>query len=102
DFCAMCGHDWCSVRISKEIVEFASGKEDGYQWDKAKVSAALTPEQQAILQQRGVLSPEEIHKLASKTRKAVGADGGQKASCHSDYVDADAARQLQLVELETP
>ena len=22
DFCAMCGHDWCSVRISKEIVEF--------------------------------------------------------------------------------
>jgi phosphomethylpyrimidine synthase len=26
DFCAMCGHDWCSVRISKEIVEFASGK----------------------------------------------------------------------------
>jgi phosphomethylpyrimidine synthase len=29
DFCAMCGHDWCSVRISKEIVEFASGKEKG-------------------------------------------------------------------------
>ena len=26
DFCAMCGHDWCSVRICKEIVEFASGK----------------------------------------------------------------------------
>jgi hypothetical protein len=29
DFCAMCGHDWCSVRISKEIVEFASGKARG-------------------------------------------------------------------------
>ncbi|MEZ6067107.1 MAG: phosphomethylpyrimidine synthase ThiC [Planctomycetaceae bacterium] len=101
DFCAMCGHDWCSVRISKEIVEFASGKEDGYQWDKAKVSAALTPEQQAILQQRGVLSPEEVHRLASKTRKAVGADKGDKASCHSDYVDADTAQTLQLVELET-
>ena len=27
DFCAMCGHDWCSVRISKEIAEFASGKD---------------------------------------------------------------------------
>src|SRR5690606_23581189 len=30
DFCAMCGHDWCSVRISKEIVEFASGKAEGF------------------------------------------------------------------------
>ena len=100
DFCAMCGHDWCSVRISKEIVEFASGKEDGYQWDKAKVSAALSPEQQAILKQRGVLSPEEIHKLASKTRKAVGAESGEKASCHSDYVDADSAQAMQVVELE--
>ncbi|MFQ5668294.1 MAG: phosphomethylpyrimidine synthase ThiC [Candidatus Binatia bacterium] len=27
DFCAMCGHDWCSMRISKEIEEFASGKD---------------------------------------------------------------------------
>ena len=31
DFCAMCGHDWCSVRISKEIVEFASGKAEGFE-----------------------------------------------------------------------
>ena len=29
DFCAMCGHDWCSVRISKEIVEWTSGKAEG-------------------------------------------------------------------------
>ena len=29
DFCAMCGHDWCSVRICKEIAEFASGKDRG-------------------------------------------------------------------------
>lgn len=99
DFCAMCGHDWCSVRISKEIVEFASGKEDGYRWDKAKVSAALTAEQQEILEKRGVLSPEEIHKLASKTRKAVGADAGKKADCHSDYVDPEQAKQLQAEEL---
>jgi phosphomethylpyrimidine synthase len=28
DFCAMCGHDWCSVRISKEIQIFASGKDE--------------------------------------------------------------------------
>ncbi len=99
DFCAMCGHDWCSVRISKEIVEFASGKDDGYRWDKAKVTAALTAEQQEILEKRGVLSPDEIHKLASKTRKALGAETGKKADCHSDYVDPDVAKKLQAEEL---
>ena len=53
DFCAMCGHDWCSVRISKEIVEFISGKDEAYAWDKPKVTDALTPEQRQILEQRG-------------------------------------------------
>ncbi|MBX9653379.1 phosphomethylpyrimidine synthase [bacterium] len=104
DFCAMCGHDWCSVRISKEIQEFASGKEADYQWEKARVSAALSTDQQAILEKRGVLSPEEIHKLASKTKKAMSGKGS-KASCHSDYVDSDAAQQLQhsnLVQIELP
>ncbi|MBI1909062.1 MAG: phosphomethylpyrimidine synthase [Deltaproteobacteria bacterium] len=38
DFCAMCGHDWCSVRISKEISEFDSGKDEHYAWDRVKVS----------------------------------------------------------------
>jgi len=94
DFCAMCGHDWCSVRISKEIQEFASGKAEGFERGKPVRSAALTIEQQEILSRRGVLSPDEIHRLASKTRKAVGADEG-KASCHSDYVDPDAAKAVQ-------
>jgi phosphomethylpyrimidine synthase len=98
DFCAMCGHDWCSVRISREIVEFASGKDEAFAWDKPQRTAALTAEQQAILEKRGVLSPEEIHRLASKTKKAVGADQ-DKASCHSDYVDADSARQVQEEKL---
>ncbi|HEX2838858.1 MAG TPA: phosphomethylpyrimidine synthase [Phycisphaerales bacterium] len=78
DFCAMCGHDWCSVRISKEIQEFMSGKAEGYERVGAngKVgapikSAALTAEQQEILSKRGVLSPDEIHKLASKTKRAM-------------------------------
>jgi phosphomethylpyrimidine synthase len=31
DFCAMCGHDWCSMRISKEIEEFDSGKDPDFQ-----------------------------------------------------------------------
>ena len=94
DFCAMCGHDWCSVRISKEIQEFASGKDEEYQRGKPVKSAALTPEQQEILAKRGVLSPEEIHKLASKTKKAVGATSGEKASCHSDYVDPETAQAV--------
>lgn len=107
DFCAMCGHDWCSVRISKEINEFTSGKDANYQWDKAKVSAALTADQQDILAKRGVLSPEEIHRLAAKTKKVMTTEASDKASCHSDYVDPETAKKLQetnggLVELTLP
>ena len=99
DFCAMCGHDWCSVRISKEIVEFASGKDEEFAWEKPKLSAALTPEQREILEKRGVLSPAEIHRLASKTREAVGGDES-KAACHSDYVaDDGVAQRLQEEKL---
>ncbi len=95
DFCAMCGHDWCSVRISKEIVDFASGKDPEYAWDKPKLTDALTDEQKSILQSRGVLSPDEIHHLASKTKRAVGAVEGNKASCHSDVVASEEAQLLQ-------
>jgi phosphomethylpyrimidine synthase len=98
DFCAMCGHDWCSVRISKEITQFVSGKEEGYAWDKPALSAALTPEQQAILEKRGVLSPAEIHRLASKTRDEMGAAPGEKASCHSDVTSDEEAERLQRSE----
>ena len=98
DFCAMCGHDWCSVRISKEIQEFASGKSKDYEWEKAKVSEALTAEQREILEKRGVLSPEEVHRLASKTKKKMGAEDGV-AACHSDAVEPEKAKLLQIVEL---
>ena len=77
----------------KSDLERMGGK-DGTVAGAPKKSAALTPEQQRILESRGVLSPAEIHALASKTRKAVGADAG-KASCHSDYVDPDAAQHVQ-------
>jgi phosphomethylpyrimidine synthase len=30
----MCGHDWCSMRISKEIDEFDSGKDPNFQPDR--------------------------------------------------------------------
>jgi phosphomethylpyrimidine synthase len=95
DFCAMCGHDWCSVRISKEITEFVSGKDARYARGAARVSAALTDEQRAILERRGVLSPEELHRLAGKTRRRVGAAPGHKAVCHSDVTSAEEARRLQ-------
>src|SRR5688572_5274677 len=107
DFCAMCGHDWCSVRISKEIQDFASGKADGFERLGGKdgatpgaprLSEALTPDQQEILAKRGVLSPDEIHRLASKTKRAMkgapSASSGREVpapanspapSCHSDY-----------------
>jgi phosphomethylpyrimidine synthase len=98
DFCAMCGHDWCSVRISKEIQEFDSGKAEGYARAAVLKSAALTAEQREILEKRGVLSPEEIHKLASKTQKFMKQDG-DKASCHSDFVAAEIAEKMQKDQL---
>jgi phosphomethylpyrimidine synthase len=102
DFCAMCGHDWCSVRISKEITEWASGKDESVAWDKPKVTSALSAEQREILEKRGVLSPDEIHRLASKTKKSMKQGDADKASCHSDYVEADEAKRLQeqLVQVD--
>ncbi|HKA14730.1 MAG TPA: phosphomethylpyrimidine synthase ThiC [Myxococcota bacterium] len=100
DFCAMCGHDWCSVRISKEISEFLSGKDDAYAWDLPRISAALSEEQRAILERRGVLAPEEIHRLAGKTRRKMGGDRGQRASCHSDVTSDAQALELQARELD--
>ncbi|MCA9551024.1 MAG: phosphomethylpyrimidine synthase ThiC [Myxococcales bacterium] len=99
DFCAMCGHDWCSVRISKEIQLFASGKAEGYQRERVLTSPALTPAQREILEQRGVLPPEEIHRLATKTRAAMGADPDHKADCHSDATDDAHAMALQEEKL---
>jgi len=72
DFCAMCGHDWCAVRISKEIEEFLSGKHERFSRDVSKLDAALSPEQREIPKRRGA-----------------------RPSCHSDRADADEARTLQ-------
>jgi phosphomethylpyrimidine synthase len=94
DFCAMCGHDWCSVRISKEIQEIASGKAEGFERGKPVQSDALTSEQQEILEKRGVLSPDEIHALASKT----------KSACHSEnttQAEEETVQSDTLIELNT-
>jgi phosphomethylpyrimidine synthase len=91
DFCAMCGHDWCSVRISKEITDFYSGKDAAAQPEKkAMASPGVNAAGADILKQRGVLSPEEIHKLAHKGKKAV---------CHSDVVAEP--EQAKLVQINT-
>jgi phosphomethylpyrimidine synthase len=100
DFCAMCGHDWCSVRISREIVEFTSGKDAEYAWERPQVTAALSAEQRQILEKRGVLSPEEIHRLAHKTRHAMAGERGQKAACHSEATVAEEAKRLQATRLD--
>jgi phosphomethylpyrimidine synthase len=93
DFCAMCGHDWCSVRISKEISEFFSGKDETSQPAKrAAASPGISAAGAAILQNRGNLTPEEIRLLAHK---------GKKAACHSDNVhDAEEAKMVQINTLK--
>jgi phosphomethylpyrimidine synthase len=93
DFCAMCGHDWCSVRISKEITDFYSGKDESSQPEKTAMKSPGVSESGAeILKQRGNLTSEEIMQLAHK---------GQKAACHSDNVqDADDAKLVQLNTLK--
>ena len=93
DFCAMCGHDWCSVRISKEIVDFYSGKDEASQPEKKAVASPGVNDAGAeVLHKRGVLSQDEIHKLAHK---------GAKVVCHSDHVeDAQAAKLVQINTLK--
>ena len=76
-----------------------SGKDERFQWDQAKVREALNTEQVQILQQRGVLEPDEIHRLAAKVKGAVNAEPSTPAACHSDLVDADAAKDVQKTEL---
>jgi phosphomethylpyrimidine synthase len=81
DFCAMCGHDWCSMRISKEIVAFVSGKDPGFQPERrAMPSPGVGAEGQELLRQRGTVLPVVEGKHA----------------CHSDHVpDAGRARAVQ-------
>jgi len=65
DYCSMCGHDWCAVRISREIAMFNSGKD------------------------------EEYSRQAEEVSRAVGVEQGKKPPCHSDATDPDTARAIQ-------
>jgi len=81
DFCAMCGHDWCSMRISKEIVQFASGKDPDFQPERrAAASPGLSEEGVALLAGRADHLPRQDGKLA----------------CHSEVSpSAERAREIQ-------
>jgi phosphomethylpyrimidine synthase len=81
DFCAMCGHDWCSMRISKEIAEFASGKDPAFQpARRAMASPGVGTDGRELLAQRAQALPVV----------------GGKHACHSELVtDADEARRIQ-------
>jgi phosphomethylpyrimidine synthase len=86
DFCAMCGHDWCSMRISKEIVAFTSGKDPEFQPERrAKPSPGIGDEGRELLARRSVQMPV--------------VDG--RHACHSDHV-ADAARARAVQEELAP
>jgi phosphomethylpyrimidine synthase len=86
DFCAMCGHDWCSMRISKEIVAFASGKDPEFQpARRAARSPGVGPEGRGLLEERARALPV--------------VDG--KHACHSEHVpDAERARAVQAALAE--
>ena len=81
DFCAMCGHDWCSMRISKEIEAFASGKDPDFQPERRAVrSPGVGDEGRELLRQRARALPV--------------IDG--KHACHSELTpSAEDARVLQ-------
>ena len=85
----MCGHDWCSMRISKEIQEFASGKDPNFQPEKTVTkSTGVGAVGAQLLKERGTLTQEQIMALAHK---------GKKADCHSDIVaDPQTAQKVQL------
>jgi phosphomethylpyrimidine synthase len=81
EFCAMCGHDWCSMRISKEIQAFASGKDPEFQPERS------------VLRSPGV-SDAGRELLARRAAVVPVVDG--KHACHSDVVpDEEQARAVQ-------
>jgi phosphomethylpyrimidine synthase len=81
DFCAMCGHDWCSMRISKEIVEFSSGKDPDFQ-----------PVRRSMRSPGVGAAGRDL--LAERAARPPVVDG--KHACHSERVaDEDEAHRLQ-------
>ncbi len=92
DYCAMCGHDWCTLRISKEIEQFASGKDEA---DKQTCGTGVSP----------VASPDpgsaQSPKPISEQRGLPARHDGKRA-CHSDNVaDVKEAEEIQKSSAES-
>jgi len=95
----MCGHDWCSVRISKEIVEWSTARTFASQRAKgAALAGAHRPSSAAMLEKRGVLPAEELHRSRVEDEKAVGAEG-QMRRAHSDVAERRTAERVQAATL---
>ncbi|MFM7144117.1 MAG: thiamine biosynthesis protein ThiC, partial [Alphaproteobacteria bacterium] len=75
------GHDWCSLRISKEIAEFASGKDASFQPERrACRSPGVSPDGAELVARRAVVAPV--------------VDG--RHACHSEVTPEETdARNLQ-------
>ncbi|HYD47612.1 MAG TPA: phosphomethylpyrimidine synthase ThiC [Terriglobales bacterium] len=86
DFCAMCGHDWCSMRISKEIQEFASGKASEFQpAQRVTRSPGVSADGADLLRRRAAVLPKV----------------GDRHACHSEVApEAEVARAVQQVVVD--
>ena len=87
DFCAMCGHDWCSVRISKEITDFYSGKDEDAQ--PVKTGHGLPRHHR---RRRG--NPQTARQSLARSKSTRLAHKGKKAACHSDIVQGCRRSQV--------
>ena len=86
DFCAMCGHDWCSLRISKEIAAFASGKDPSFQPErKVTRSPGVGEEGRELLRQRAQALPVVEGKHACHSELTPAADDAKAVQAEVDH-----------------
>ncbi len=91
DFCAMCGHDWCSMRISKEIEAFASGKDPNFQPDRrAMRSPGIGEEGEELLRRRTRVLPVVEGKHACHSDLTPSAEAAKAVQAHAVLPAADA------------
>ncbi len=95
DYCAMCGHDWCAVRISREIKRFVNDAKAGSQTLMPEQKQAVTSEQERVAKEQGCETVVELNELAIRTERAAKNNAENLPACHSDVVDERNARRIQ-------
>jgi phosphomethylpyrimidine synthase len=83
DFCAMCGHDWCSVRISKEITDFYSGKDESAQPAKKALASPASPKPARHPQTARRAKPRRNPQAEIPAHK--GKHSQRKPICHREF-----------------